>query len=95
MNVTLPVKAKKLDRLVATAAVAQLDDTAIQKMAVESPATYYAWCVNAYTAKRKAQLELEFQTALLKKLQKCDPASTETTVMPPSQIDQQVQHVGH
>ena len=62
-----------VDRDVVWTAVAQLNDHAISAMAIETPELYYKWCVEAYTAKRKAHLELEFQTALLEKLQRCDP----------------------
>ena len=42
-------------------------------MASETPDLYYKWCVDTYTALRKAKLEVEFQSALLEKLQRCDP----------------------
>ena len=66
---------KEINRDVAAAAVAQLDETAIRRLAAETPELFYSWCIEAFTAKRKAQLELEFQSALLDKLQRCDPRS--------------------
>ncbi len=62
-----------LDRDVVWSAIAQLSEDAIREMATQTPELFYKWCVEAYTAKRKAELEVQFQLALLEKLQRCDP----------------------
>ncbi len=95
MNVTLSHKAKNIDRDVAKIAVSQLNESAIRKMASESPEIYYAWCVDAYTAQRKARLELEFQSALLRKLKGCDPSKARAFVVPAAVQSEGLQHVGH
>lgn len=64
----------------AWAAVGQLSDSAISALAAEAPDVFYKWCVDAYTAKRQAELEIEFQTALLEKLQRCDPQLRSNTL---------------
>lgn len=62
-----------LDRDVAYIAVSQLNEEAIRRMAAERPEIFCKWRSDVYTAQRKAKLELEFQSALLDKLQRCDP----------------------
>lgn len=62
----------EIDREVVWTAIAQLSETAIKEMAARSPEMFYKWLLETYTAKRKAELELEFQSALLEKLQRCD-----------------------
>ncbi len=61
----------EIDRDVVQTAVGRLNDRAIRAMAAETPEIFYKWLLETYTAKRKAELELEFQTALLEKLQGC------------------------
>ena len=92
---TFPYRAKNLDRDVAKTAVSQLNEVAMRTMAIESPETYYAWCLDAYTAQRKARLELEFQTALLQKLQRCDPARAREIVLPVTDQLEGPEHVSH
>ncbi len=65
-----------IDRSVVSAAIAQLSERAIRSMAVETPELFYKWCVETYTAKRQAELEVEFQSALLQKLQRCETSTT-------------------
>lgn len=69
----------KIDLDVVSTAVSKLSDADIQKMASETPDLYYKWCVDTYTALRKAKLEVEFQSALLEKLQRCDPQAQPDT----------------
>jgi hypothetical protein len=63
----------EIDRDVVRTVIAQLNEREIREMAAESPVMFYKWLLETFTAKRKAELELEFQTALLEKLQDCAP----------------------
>lgn len=68
-------KLDDIDCEVVHTAISHLSEGAIRKMAIETPELYYKWCIETYTAQRKARLEADFQTALLEKLQRCDPRS--------------------